>query len=471
MKVLFVASEAVPFAKSGGLGDVAGSLPRYLRQNNVDVRVLVPKYQGIAPEYQKEMLHLASCTVPVSWRRQYAGIEYLQYRGVPFYFLDNEYYFKRDGYYGYFDDAERFAFFSRAALEVLPALEFWPDIIHCHDWQTALVPLYLKEFYRHIQAKTLFTIHNLKYQGRYTHWILHNILGLGDAYFTADRLEFYGEVNLLKAGIIWCDALNTVSPAYAREIRYPYYGEGLDALLRAQEHKLSGILNGLDYAEYDPDADSRLYARYQDTAAGKAKNKAGLQEELGLPIQPGTPLLAMVTRLTAQKGLDLLLHIADELLGQDIQLVITGAGDKYYEDLLAELASRHPEKFRLKLSFEEGMARKVYAAADIFLMPSLYEPCGLGQLIAMRYGAVPVVRATGGLKDTVRTFHEASGEGNGFCFNDYNAHAFLFTVKKALQVYRQPGKWNRLAEEARGADFGWENSARAYLEMYSRLLQ
>ncbi|MDX9872729.1 MAG: glycogen/starch synthase, partial [Clostridia bacterium] len=351
------------------------------------------------------------------------------------------------------------------------ALEFYPDIIHCHDWQTALVLLALNEFYPHIPAKTVFTVHNLKYQGRFTHWFLHNILGLGDAYFTADRLEFYGQVNLLKGGILWCDALTTVSPTYAREIRAPWYGEGLDGLLRAQEYKLRGILNGLDYQEYDPARDKRLYACYRDEAEGKAVNKARLQEDLGLPVQPGIPLLGMVSRLTAQKGLDLLLHIVDELLRENVQLAIVGAGERHYEELLSRTAARYPEKFRLLLGFEEGLARKVYAASDIFLMPSQFEPCGLGQMIAMRYGAVPVVRATGGLGDTVRPFDDAGEAGNGFAFTDYNAHDFFFTLQKALKIYGQPRTWRRLVEAAIQADFSWDNSAREYQELYNGLLQ
>lgn len=470
MKVLFAVSEAVPFIKTGGLADVAGSLPRALQKEGADIRVVLPNYQGILEEYKAQMLHKTEISVPVSWRQQYCGIKQLDYRGVRFYFLDNEYYFKRDGVYGYFDDAERFAFFNRAVLEAIPHYGFEPDIIHCHDWQTALIPLFIKEFYKQTKSiQTVLTIHNLKFQGVFTHWILHNILGLGDQYFTSDRIEYNGQINLLKAGIVFSDRLTTVSKTYAEEIKSAFYGEGLDGLLNAHSKKMRGILNGLDYNEYNPETDPYIYVRYKNSLQDKHKNKIKLQSELNLPAKKSTPLLAMVTRITAQKGLDLLVHILDELLQEDVQLIVLGAGDEKYENILKHTVYRHVHKFRVMLQFDEALARKIYAGADIFLMPSLFEPCGLGQLIAMRYGALPVVRETGGLKDTVVPYNEYIGAGNGFSFANYNAHELLFTIKRALALYKDQKSWNKVVKNAFNSNYNWDSSAREYVELYREL--
>lgn len=469
MKVLFVTSEAAPFVKTGGLGEVAGSLPQALKKLGVEVSVVLPKYGPISDDYRKRMVHVTSLTVSLAWRRQYCGIERLDYQGLPFYFLDNEYYFKRPGFYGYFDDAERFAFFSRAALEGLKIIAPAAQIVHVHDWQSALVPVFLRAFHPQCNAKTVLTIHNLKFQGVFTHWVLHNILGLGDEYYTADKLEYYGKVNYLKAGIVFSDLLTTVSKSYAEEIKYPFFGEGLDALIRSQEKKLHGILNGLDYNDYNPQTDQRIYVNYKNSLAQKQKNKLKLQEELGLPTKKEIPLLGMVTRLTAQKGLDLLIHILGELMEQNLQLVILGTGEQKYEQIFKEAVSAYPGKFRILLKFDEVLARRIYAGADLFLMPSLYEPCGLSQLIALRYGALPVVRETGGLKDTVFPYNEKTGEGNGFSFTNYNAHDFLFTINRALRYYQDKKLWSELIKKATAADYGWEKSARAYLHLYRGL--
>jgi starch synthase len=416
------------------------------------------------------MLHKEEIAVPVSWRNQYCGIKQLEHEGITHYFLDNEFYFKRDGFYGYFDDAERFTFFCRAVLEALPHYGFIPDIIHCHDWQTALVPLFLKEFYNeNISAKTVFTIHNLKFQGTFTHWILHNILGLGDHYFTSDKLEYNGEVNLLKAGIVYCDRLTTVSKTYANEIMYPFYGEGLDGLIRAYEYKMKGILNGVDYNEYNPETDPYIYVKYKNEIEKKRLNKTKLQEEFDLPLKSNIPLLGIVSRLTSQKGLDLLIHILDELLHEELQLVIVGTGDREYEQALVQAANHHTKKLRVVLKFDEGLARKVYAAADIFLMPSLYEPCGLGQIIALRYGALPLVRETGGLKDTIVSYNEINGEGNGFSFTNYNAHDFLYTIRRAHKLYKKKKIWTRIMEDAFNSNYSWDSSAQEYLKLYREL--
>ena len=475
-KVLFVASEAIPYVKTGGLGEVVGSLPKALRKRKLDVRVVIPKYGAIASHYKDKMKKGRILTVPVTWRGQYCGIEYLEAEGVPCYFLDNEYYFKREGLYGYYDEAERFSFFCRAVLEALPFLNFKPHILHCHDWMTALVPLFLQVFYKYNlfykNIKTVFTIHNLKYQGVYTHWILNNLLGLGDGFFTPETLEYYGSVNLMKAGIVYSDAFTTVSPTYAEEIRYPFWGEGLDGLIRAHEYKLHGILNGLDYEDYNPESDPALYVNYnRDTIAKKSDNKLKLQKDLGLRVKRDLPLLGMVARLTPQKGLDLLIHILDELVGSfNLQLVILGAGEQYYESVLADAARQHGKKMRVHLGFSDDLAHKIYAASDLFLMPSLFEPCGLSQMIALRYGALPVVRETGGLKDTVRSYNEANGQGNGFSFSNYNAHDFLYTIKRALTLYHNDKTtWLKIVDNAMASDYGWDEPARLYHALYDEL--
>lgn len=472
--VLFIAAEAAPFAKTGGLGDVVGSLPKALNRAGLDVRVLLPKYGQIAKEYRDRMTHLGERTVPLAWRKQYGGVEKLEYGGIIFYFLDNEYYFKRDGgYYGQYDDAERFGFFCRGALETIPLLGFVPDILHCHDWQSAMVPVFLEAFYRHDPAyrrlRTVFTIHNLKYQGVFSHWILHNVLGLGDEYFTNDRLEYYGQVNFLKGGIVFGGKVTTVSPSYAREICRDYSGEGMAGLLREKEYKLQGILNGLDYEEYNPQTDPHLFVHYTatDAPAGKRENKTRLQQKVGLPVRAEVPLAAMVSRLTTQKGLDLLLHILEELLADDLQVIILGTGEARYEETLSGIAAAYRKKMKVILHFDEGLARQIYAASDLYLMPSLFEPCGLSQLIALRYGSLPVVRETGGLKDTVYPYQEKTGEGNGFTFSNYNAHDFLYTIRRALGYYREQGLWQILAAKAMQNDFSWERSAEHYRDLYN----
>lgn len=473
IRVLLVTSEAVPFAKSGGLGEVAGSLPQALDAEGADVRVVLPKYWDIPEEFKSQMIHLGSVTVPLGWRRQYCGISRLEHKGITFYFLDNEYYFKRSGYYGYIDEAERFAFFCRGVLQSLGVMDFMPNILHCHDWQSALIPVFLRAFYEDVpgfkEIRTVLTIHNLKFQGIFPHVILSDILDLSERYFSPDKMEFFGQVNFLKGGIVFSDILTTVSPGYAEEIKYPFFGEYLDGLIRQYENKLHGILNGIDYQEYDPAADSRLYVNFGEYRQGKRSNKLKLQEETGLPVKDDIPLLAMVTRLTSQKGLDLLLHIMEELMGLNVQLMILGAGEEKYERTLSNKASQFQNKFRLNLEFNERLARRIYAASDIFLMPSLFEPCGIGQMIALRYGSIPIVRETGGLKDTVKPFNEFTGEGNGFSFCNYNAHDFLYTIKRALHCYNNKEVWDLIVNNARATDHSWEKSAREYLDLFEKL--
>ncbi|MBP3689781.1 MAG: glycogen synthase GlgA [Schwartzia sp.] len=480
MKVLYVASEAVPFIKTGGLADVAGSLPKALKKQGVDIRVVMPKYGKISHEYLDKMEHVYDGEFTMAWRTKFLGIDKLELDGVTFYFIDNQEYFYREGFYGYGDDAERFAFFSRAALEILPKDDFWPDVIHTNDWHTALVNLYLRLDHigdaRYEKIKTVFTIHNLKYQGVFPKDVMADALGLDWKYFTNGDLEYYDAVNFMKGAIIYADNVTTVSRTYAQEIQYEYFGEGLDGLLRSRAADLHGINNGLDTEIYNPEKDPYLtdpFTPYDaDTALEtKTDNKVALQHILDLPLERRTPLVAMVTRLVEAKGLDLVMRVLDELLEhENMQFVLLGTGDRVYEDWFRELAWRHPTKVSTNIYFSDEMAQRIYASSSIFLMPSAYEPCGLGQLIAMRYGAIPVVRATGGLTDTVIPYNKATGEGNGFLFADYNAHDMMYTIKKALTIYRDLGAWKRLMKNAMQADYSWARSSKEYKALYERLI-
>lgn len=475
MNVVFVSAEADPFAKTGGLGEVVGSLPSFLHKQGIDVRVILPKYSTISDCYKEKFRHLAHFDVQVAWRQQYCGLEEMVYQGVHYYFLDNEYYFSRPQVYGEYDDAERFAFFSRAALESLIHIPgFKPDIIHCHDWHTALIPLMLKEFYNreplYYPLKTVFTIHNLKYQGIFSKEVLTDIVGLGQEYFTEEALEFHGAVNFMKAALLYADLITTVSPSYAEEIKKPYYGEKLDGILRKRGKAVTGILNGIDYGVYDPYNDPNLVMPFDNLGLAKQENKKHLQAIMNLPVQEDIPVLGMVSRLADQKGLDLLAHVMEEILAEEVQMVILGTGEKRYEEMLSYFVSKYPEKLALHLEFSDKLAHQIYAGADLFLMPSRFEPCGIAQMIAMRYGTLPIVRETGGLKDTVLPYSELSGTGNGFSFSNYNAHEFLFTVQKALKIYRSAGQvWAGLRQRAMERDFSWEGSARAYSEIYESL--
>jgi starch synthase len=475
MKIVFVTAEADPFVKTGGLGEVMGSLPAFLHKQGVDVRVIMPKYSAIAEHFQKEFRHLAHFDVPVAWRKQYCGLDELVYQGVHYYFIDNEYYFTRPRIYGEYDDAERFAFFSRAALESLIHIPgFKPDIIHCQDWHTALIPLMLKAFYSkeplYYPIKTIFTIHNLKYQGVFGKEVLSNILGLGMEYFTENTLEFHGDVNFMKAALLYADRVTTVSPTYAEEIKSSYYGERLDGVLRKRSEFLMGILNGIDYEIYDPCNDPYLIRQYDDFSVAKADNKKHLQQIFGLPICADKAVLGMVTRLVDQKGVDLLVHVMEEILELDVQMVILGTGERDYEEMLGYFASKYPEKLAIRLEFSDKLAHKIYGGADMFLMPSRFEPCGISQMIAMRYGTVPIVRETGGLKDTVMDYIELTGVGNGFNFVNYNAHELLFAIKRAVRLYQEDKPaWNNICHNAMKVDSSWDTSAKAYLDIYESL--
>jgi starch synthase len=474
LKILMVTPEAEPYVKTGGLADVLGSLPAALNKQGVDARVIMPKYGTIPIDLKNTITHMCYIFIKIGWRNLYCGIEKAEYRGVTYYFIDNEYYFRRGGLYGYGDDGERFAYFCMAVLEALPKIDFIPDVIHCHDWQTGMIPVLLEAKYRRMDRyhviSTAFTIHNLKYMGKFAVEAMKDWLSLDDGYFTSDKLEFYGCASFLKGGLTYSHILTTVSPSYAEEIKYPYYGEGLDDLLRARQNNLYGILNGIDYDAFDTTKDPLLYHHYSENdLLGKAANKAALQKDLNLPIRDDVLMIGMVTRLVAQKGLDLIACVLDEILSENIQFVILGAGDADYEWMLKEAERRYPGKLSSNIRFDNGLAHKIYAACDLFLMPSLFEPCGLGQMIALRYGTLPIVRETGGLKDTVLSYHENTGAGNGFSFASYNAHDMLYTIQRAISIVRDKTVLNQLRVNAMSCDYSWHSSAKKYIELYESI--
>ena len=476
MKVLYVAAEVTPFIKTGGLADVAGSFPNALKQNGCDIRVVMPLYSSISYEYRSKMKHVGFFYVELGWRRQYAGVLSLEHEGITFYFIDNEYYFNRYNIYGEIDDGERFIFFSKASTILPKYLYFKPDIIHTNDWHTGLIPLYIRDFAKgddfYKEIKSVFTIHNLKYQGVFPEYILEDVAGLSREYFHEDGLKFYDSINLLKAGIVYSDKITTVSKSYAEEIKTSYFGESLDGILRSQDYKLSGIINGIDYDIYNPLTDTNLVKNYdKDTLSYKIQNKLELQKIYNLPNRQDVPLISMVTRLVAMKGLDLLCHILDELLQEDIQFVLLGTGDREYENMFRYFQGKYPEKVASRIYFNEKESHLIYGGSDIFIMPSLAEPCGISQLIALRYGTIPVIREVGGLKDTVVPYNEFTGEGNGFSFANFNAHELLFTIKRALNLYQDKDKWSKLMTQAMDAKHDWDESSKEYLKLYTSLIE
>lgn len=476
LKILMAASEAAPFAKTGGLGDVVGSLPSALTNLGAEVRIIMPKYGTIRKELRESIIHKSFIYVSLGWRNLYCGIEEAKYNGITYYFIDNEFYFNRNALYGFGDDGERFAFFSKAVLEVLPFLDFVPDILHCHDWHAGMVPVLLEAQYRHIDLyrniKTVFTIHNLKYQGICDTQQMKEWFSLSDDYFTEDKLEFFHNASFMKGALIYSDLISTVSNTYSEEIRNPFYGEQLDGLLSARSKDLWGIINGIDYEEYNPAKDALIYQTYtKSNLAGKDANKATLQEELGLTMNPKIPMIGLISRLVDQKGIDLIECVLDEILAEDVQLVVLGTGDGKYEHMFWEAMQHYPGKVSSNLRFDHILAHKIYAAADLFLMPSLFEPCGLGQLISLRYGTLPIVRETGGLKDTVLSYNDATGEGNGFSFTNYNAHDMLYTIQHAIKICKKKTLRNKLRKAAMSCDYSWQNSAVKYLKMYETLSQ
>ncbi len=471
MKVLYATSEAYPFAMSGGLADVAGALPKALRKRLVGCRIILPLYASISEEMRSKMTFLTSITVPVSWRRQYCGVFEAHENGVIYYFLDNQYYFGREGLYGHYDDAERFAFFSRAVLEVLPAINFKPDIIHCNDWQTAMVPVYLNVFYRQNEffrdIKTVFTIHNIQYQGKYGHELTGDVLGLPPE--SENIVDYSDCVNLMKGAFVTADKLTTVSPTYSYEILNPYFSYGLDGILNTLQYKLSGIINGIDTDVYNPETDPLIYKNFSiEDKSGKAFNKAELQKEMGLPQEKDIAIIGIVSRLVKHKGFDLVTRVFEEMLGANVQFVILGSGDWEFENFFHDMANKYPNKVAFKQGFIPALAHKIYAGADIFLMPSQSEPCGLAQMVALRYGTIPIVRETGGLNDTIKD--SGDGEGNGFTFKLFNAHDMLNSVWRALEGYADKEGWDTLTTRAMNCDNSWGKSANQYIKLYKSIL-
>lgn len=474
MKVLFVSSEAHPFAASGGLGDVAGALPKMLRKRLIGCRVVMPLYDTISQELKDSMTFITSISVPVAWRRQYCGIFQAKYDGVIYYLIDNQYYFKRDSLYGFYDDAERFTFFSRAVLEMLPHIDFRPDIIHCNDWQCALTPVFYSTMYAkdpwYQGIKTVFTIHNIQYQGTYGMELIGDVVGLK----TEDQnlLEYDGDCNFMKGAVECADKVTTVSPSYANEILDPWYSHGLDTILRQRQWKLEGILNGIDTEVYDPETDKAIEKNYNKETVfeGKAANKKALQENMGLPVRPDVPMIGIVSRMVSHKGFDLVKAVFDELLSnEDVQVVVVGSGDWQYEQYFRELSDRYHDKIAVRIGFVPSLARKIYAASDLFLMPSKSEPCGLSQMVALRYGTVPIIRETGGLRDSITD--SGDGQGNGFTFKTYNAHDMLGAIKRGLGAYWNREYWPTLVNRAMDCDFSWGRSANEYIRMYKQLLK
>ncbi|MFD2923743.1 glycogen synthase GlgA [Halobacillus naozhouensis] len=476
MNVLMVGSECTPFIKTGGLADVLGSLPQALVEQGHQVRVVLPKYEEMNDEWKDQLTLLHKLNVQIGWRNQYAGVEYLEYDGIPVYFIDNEYYFKRSNLYGYEDEAERFVFFNKAVLEMVRTIEWRPDILHCHDWQTGLIPVFLHTHYQADEAlngmKTVFTIHNLKYQGIFADSVLHDLMDLDEQMMTEDRLEFFGDINFMKGALNYADAITTVSETYAKEIQTPYYGENLDGVLRKQSDRLAGIVNGINTKDYNPLSDESLAFPFRSSLVKKFQNKMWLQEQLQLPVRKDVPMIGIVSRLVEQKGFDLVARVMDELLyHEDIQLVLLGTGEQDYEKMFEWAQVKYPEKVSANIMFNESLSRQVYAASDMFLMPSRFEPCGIGQLIALRYLAAPIVRETGGLVDTVQPFNEQTEEGNGFTFTNYNAHDMLFTIRRALELYHEEDGWKKLVKNMVKTQFPWKHSARRYSEVYESTFQ
>ncbi|MCL2753434.1 MAG: glycogen synthase GlgA [Defluviitaleaceae bacterium] len=471
LKILFIASEAAPFVKSGGLGDVVGSLPHALRGLGAEVKVVLPKYGQINEKWLADKKPVASYEVHLDWRKPIADIFLIQ---PDVYAVVNDYYFNRENIYGYGDDFERFAFFVKAALQLLPLIDFIPDIIHFHDWQTGLGCIYLKDVFSHFDAykniKSVFTIHNLQYQGNFLANVLPQI-DLNYGYFAPDKIEFYGNASFMKAGLTYADFLTTVSPTYAHQIQTAEYGYGMQGMLASRKHELLGILNGIDYNEYNPATVKSLAQNFNiDDMEGKAACKAHVQKMLGLPINPGIPIFTIISRLVEQKGIDIIEPALDTFMNhRDMQIIVLGNGHSHYEQIFERAAYYHPHKMSANIMFDADLAHQIYSAADFFLMPSLFEPCGLGQLIAMRYGAVPVVRNTGGLADTIMHYNYETGQGNGLSFNDYDAGALIWAVDEALSLFHNKSHYQKAQNNAMTADFSWESSAKQYIDLYNKL--
>ena len=470
-KIVFLGSEAAPFIATGGLADVLGSLPKALAKNkDLDVSVILPLYSSINQEFRPKFKFLTDFKVSVGWRLQYAGVFYYEYQGVKFYFIDNEYYFKREGnIYGFYDDGERFAYFSRAALDTLSRLDIYPDVLHCNDWQTAAAIIYLKGMYygdeKFNKIKTVFTIHNIEYQGKFDMFTFGDLFGFSDA--LREKVEFDGMVNLMKGAIEMSDIVSTVSPTYAEEIKMPFFAHGLEGIINRNAQKVYGILNGIDVDYYNPETDKYLFANYTDKdLSGKAVCKAELQKMLNLPVREDVPIIAIISRLVSHKGLDIVKAAIEDLLTQDVQVVILGKGEIGYENYFTHLSHCYSGKCVTVIAFNQDLSRKIYSGADIFLMPSKMEPCGLSQMIASRYGTVPVVRETGGLNDSIKAY--TGVKGNGFTFHDYNAHDMLYVINEAIRTFKDKERWVDVQNRAMITDFSWKVQAGEYEKLYSK---
>lgn len=476
-RILYVAAECVPFIKTGGLADVVGTLPKTFPKEEADVRVVIPNYACIKPEWKAKMKDVTSFIMDLSWRNQYVGIKTLQYEGITFYFIDNEFYFAGSAPYSTMEgDIEKFCYFSKAALAICQVLDFKPDIIHCHDWQAGLLPVYLKTqfaanpFYRDI--KTVITIHNQQYQGITAIDRLKDLSGLPNEVFTADKLECYGGANMLKGGLTYADEITTVSDSYAQEVQMPYYGEKLDGLLRARKDNLTGIVNGIDYGIYNPMTDPMILHHYgvEDRKEGKTANKLALQKRLGLPENPEIFTIGVISRLADQKGFDLFDYVMDDICKEDVQFILLGSGEPRYENMFRYYAGKYQERVAVTIGYDDSLSKMIYAGCDAILMPSRFEPCGLCQLMALRYGTVPVVRETGGLRDTVEPYNEVEHTGTGFSFANYNAHDMLNAIERAKKVYYENKEdWDDMVERGMEKDFSWDRSADIYMNLYKKM--
>lgn len=474
MNIMFVSSEANPFAKSGGLGDVIGTLPSELKKRGIDVSIMIPLYKSIKEKYASRLKLVDEFNVQLSWRNQYCGLFTIKENNIDYYFIDNEYYFFREGYYGHYDDAERFAFFSKAAIEAVKHIKKTTDIIHCSDWQTALIPIYLKTLYAQDKAlaaiKTVFSIHNIEYQGKFNPYITGDILGL--SYEDEQLIKDGDSVNLMKGAIKTSDRITTVSTSYAMELKDPFFASGLHRTVAEYSFKLRGIINGIDTSEYDPEKDKYLPFRFSlDKMQGKYKNKEALQKELGFEVNAAIPLISMVTRLVSHKGVDLVQRVYDEIMALGVQLVILGTGDSSYEHFFASKAGDYRGRSAMLNFFSAEMAHKIYASSDLFLMPSKSEPCGLSQMIASRYGTVPIVREAGGLKDSIAPFNPVTGTGNGITFMSFDAYDMLDAIRRAMDIYSDPKMWKTLTKNAMKKDFSWKSPVGEYINLYKELEQ
>lgn len=475
MKVLFAASESYPFVKTGGLADVIGTLPRYLKKIGIDARVVLPKYSAIKSELLEKLKFIKCFYIPVGWRNEYCGIFQYEHMGIVYYLIDNEYYFFRDKLYGYYDDGERFAFFDRAVLNMLWQINYKPDIIHCNDWHTGMIPVMYKIEYREDSfykgIKFVFSIHNLLFQGNFDKNILGELFNLDKSLYENGSVELNGAVSFMKSGINYSDKISTVSRSYAFEIQSPQYGENLHGLLRSRSNDLWGIVNGIDYDMYNPEKDNMIFRNYsKNNLRNKMINKLKLQKDLNLDINENVPILAIISRFTPQKGMDIIRSIGERLVSKHVQLIVLGTGYNEYEEYFRYLSSKYAKNVSSNIYFDDVLAHKIYAASDMFLMPSLFEPCGLGQLIALRYGSIPIVRETGGLKDTVVPYNKYTGEGNGFSFTNFNADDFFRVINDAVDYFEEKDIWRNIVKHAMESNNSWNNSASLYKSLYESLL-